>query len=91
MYVEHLEIRKPQYGDSELERSQAFVATVTLKGTMGETKVKLSTAGMSKIFSVISAEVCSTATANSQAVRGGMAEAVHSPIAMESAKIGELA
>ena len=87
MYVEHLEIRKPSYGDSDAERTQAFVATVTLKGVMGETKVKLSTAAMSKIFSVISQEVCSTAQSNARAVTSGMSEAVHAPLAMESAKI----
>lgn len=87
MFVENLIIRKPDYSDTDDERKLPFIGIVSLKSPMGETKIKLTNAGISAIFRVIRAETIERADANAKAVKNGMEEAIHAPLLLQSAEV----
>lgn len=65
-----------------------LVGSVTLIGTMGKQEIILSSVAISRMFKVISEEVCATAKSNAEQVRGGMKEAIHAPLLAAAASIG---
>ena len=89
MFVEHLEVRKPSYGDSDEERKSGFLGRVQLKGVGGSQTINLSPLAISQIFKVISEEVDATARKNAKAVKTGMDEAVHSPLLLQASQVGQ--
>lgn len=88
MYVESLEISKqPSYASNPGQ----YLGKVCLEGSTGKQEIILSSAAISRVFTLIAEEVCNRAKSNAAQVKSGMDEAIHAPLLSQSGVIsGEL-
>lgn len=85
MQVEGLSIeRRPSY-DSDFPNQ--LVGLVTLKSNLGSQQIRLTTKSLSRIFEVITEEVCETAKENAARTKNALVEATHEPLLAGAAKV----
>lgn len=78
MQVESLEIqRRPSY-DSDFPNQ--LVGLVKLKSNLGSQEIRITNAGLAKIFEVITDEVQATARENASRTKNALADAMHEPL-----------
>jgi len=88
MQVKSLSIeRRPSY-DSEYPNQ--LVGMVELDGVTGSQKIRLTNERLSRVFSVITDQVVTTARANAAEVKQGLGEALHEPLLAKAATTPEL-